>query len=297
MPPADAEPLLTLLYRGTLTSCNYDCGYCPFAKRAESRNSLARDRREVERFVSWCEQSSDALELLFTPWGEALVRQHYRDAIVKLSHARAVRAVGVQTNLSRSVEWLRAARVSRVSLWCTYHPSQIQRDRYLARCHQLSEMGVPYSVGMVALSSDIDEIIAMRLALPAQVYLWLNAYDQRGSNYYTSAQVNTLTAIDPHFAYQLNPQPSTGARCRAGASALSVDGAGEVRACHFLRASLGNLYDGSYRIHLRGQLCPRNRCDCYIGYALRDDLPFAAPLLRGTPPSPRIPGARSLTSR
>ena len=130
MPAADRQ--LSLLYRGTLTSCNYDCGYCPFAKRAESRDSLARDRREVERFVHWCQTSPDSLELLFTPWGEALVRQHYRDAVVALSHAASVRAVGVQTNLSRSVDWLSKADVARVSLWCTYHPSQVRRDRFLA---------------------------------------------------------------------------------------------------------------------------------------------------------------------
>ena len=30
-----------ILYRGPLSSCNYACDYCPFAKRAESRVELA----------------------------------------------------------------------------------------------------------------------------------------------------------------------------------------------------------------------------------------------------------------
>ncbi|MCB1599804.1 MAG: STM4011 family radical SAM protein [Lysobacterales bacterium] len=288
MPPAERPATLSLLYRGTLTSCNYDCGYCPFAKRAESRDSLVRDRREVERFVHWCQTSPDTLELLFTPWGEALVRQHYRDAIVALSHASSVRAVGVQTNLSRSVDWLFKADVARVSLWCTFHPSQVRRERFLARCARLRQLGVRHSVGMVALREDIDEIIAMRRSLPAHTYLWLNAYDQREPDYYSTAQIKTLVAIDPHFAFQLAPQQSLGADCRAGASALSVDGSGNVRPCHFLDTRLGNLYDGSFSAHLQARPCTRASCECYIGYALRTDLPFVAPLLRDTAPRARL---------
>ena len=44
---------LTILYRGPLASCNYDCAYCPFAKRRESAAELAADRRALERFVDW----------------------------------------------------------------------------------------------------------------------------------------------------------------------------------------------------------------------------------------------------
>ena len=30
----------SILYRGPLASCNYDCPYCPFAKRRDSRAQL-----------------------------------------------------------------------------------------------------------------------------------------------------------------------------------------------------------------------------------------------------------------
>lgn len=281
MPPAE---LLTLLYRGTLSSCNYDCAYCPFAKRVDSPEGLAQDRRELARFVSWCTQAARPLELLFTPWGEALVRRHYRDALLVLSHLDHVRSAGVQTNLSRSVDWLQDADLDKVRLWCTYHPSQIDRARFLRRIARLDRLGVRHSVGMVAVREDLAEICALRAALPASTYLWLNALDPRGPDYYDAATIATLTAIDPHFAYNLAPLPSRGARCRAGATALSVDGAGNVRPCHFLPESLGSLYDGSYLAHLRTRPCSNARCDCYIGYALRTDLRFAAPLLRQSPP-------------
>jgi len=44
---------LSILYRGPLSSCNYACGYCPFAKRTETPTELAHDRACLERFVAW----------------------------------------------------------------------------------------------------------------------------------------------------------------------------------------------------------------------------------------------------
>ena len=37
--------LLSILYRGPLRSCNYACGYCPFAKQEAEPSVLAADRR------------------------------------------------------------------------------------------------------------------------------------------------------------------------------------------------------------------------------------------------------------
>ncbi len=33
-----------ILYRGRLASCSYDCAYCPFAKRRDTRDTLRRER-------------------------------------------------------------------------------------------------------------------------------------------------------------------------------------------------------------------------------------------------------------
>ena len=47
---------LHLNFRGPLSSCNYDCDYCPFAKHVSSREELAADRLALARFVDWCER-------------------------------------------------------------------------------------------------------------------------------------------------------------------------------------------------------------------------------------------------
>src|SRR5260221_12310006 len=77
---------LTILYRGPLASCDYDCGYCPFAKRRDSPEQLRADRAALERFADWiARQEGDRISVLFTPWGEALTRSWYRRALVALS--------------------------------------------------------------------------------------------------------------------------------------------------------------------------------------------------------------------
>ena len=43
---------LSIYYRGSLKSCNYDCSYCPFTKQRDSRDELAHDASALRRFVS-----------------------------------------------------------------------------------------------------------------------------------------------------------------------------------------------------------------------------------------------------
>ena len=266
---------LSLLYRGRLSSCNYDCDYCPFAKTRDSRATLQRDAADLARFVDWAARQTTALSILFTPWGEGLVRKHYREAMIALSHLPHVRRVAIQTNLCIGTRWLDRVDTRSFALWCTYHPSQVSMRIFVDRCLDLRRRGIRFSVGMVVLRESFDDIEHLRAALPADVPMWLNAYDQRTADYYDGTDTQRLAAIDPHFGYNLAPPPSLGAPCTTGESVLSVDGDGGVRRCHFVAESLGNLYDGSFAARLGPKPCPNPICDCFIGYVHRKDLPFA----------------------
>ena len=267
--------VLSLLYRGKLSSCNYDCDYCPFAKTRDSRATLQRDAADLARCVDWAARQTTTLSILFTPWGEGLVRKHYRDAMIALSHLPHVRRVAIQTNLCIAPRWLDRVDTRSFALWCTYHPSQVSLRVFVDRCLDLRRRAIRFSVGMVALRESFDEIERLRAALPADVPMWLNAYDQRTADYYDANDAARLAAIDPHFGYSLAPPPSLGAPCATGESVLSVDGDGDVRRCHFVAESLGNLYDGSFAARLGPKPCPNPICDCFIGYVHRKDLPFA----------------------
>src|ERR1700722_4180125 len=98
-----------VLYRGPLSSCNYGCVYCPFAKNNETYAELADDRSALERFLGWVEKQAargHELSILFTPWGEALIRPWYQDALARLTHLSNVRKAAIQTNISCHLNWL-----------------------------------------------------------------------------------------------------------------------------------------------------------------------------------------------
>lgn len=253
-------------YRGSLSSCNYACGYCPFAKTANTRAELVRDRREVKRFVSWVSQGSrPAMSILFTPWGEALGHRYYRAALVALSHVSQVQRVSIQTNLSAPLGDLAAACRRTLALWATYHPGQVDRARFVARCEKLAQMGIRFSVGIVGTREHLDEMEALRAELPSRTYLWVNAYKSQPDSY-TDIELGRIRRVDPHFDLNNRRHPSLGRRCRAGHRHFTVDGEGDVRRCHFVGEVIGNLYDGSLEAAMRPRPCPAPTCGCYIGY-------------------------------
>ncbi|MFF5111182.1 STM4011 family radical SAM protein [Streptosporangium sp. NPDC000509] len=252
---------LTILYRGPLASCDYDCPYCPFAKRRDNPEQLSRDRVALERFTAWVAGRDHPVSVLFTPWGEGLVRSWYRRAMVELSHLPHVRRVAIQTNFSCRSGWLAEADLDTLALWVTYHPGQVTYERFLGRCRDLLERGVRFSVGVVGLPEHLGQARRLRADLPPEVYLWVNAAE---GTVYTDDEADAWTEIDPLFQHSRTPHRSAGLPCRTGDSVISVDGDGTVRRCHFVPAVLGNLYDGTFAP--RAAACPVAVCDCHIGY-------------------------------
>jgi len=263
---------LTVLYRGPLSSCDYDCPYCPFAKRRDTPELLRADRAALERFTAWAAAYGHGrLSVLFTPWGEGLVRSWYRRAMVELSRLPHLERVAIQTNASCRTGWLAEADRSKLALWVTYHPGQVTEQRFLAKCAELDALGVRFSVGVVGQPEHLAAARRLRAALPEGVYLWVNAADGLT---YTDAEAARWTELDPLFGYSRHPHRSAGLPCRTGESVVSVDGEGTVRRCHFVRPPLGNLYDDSYRAQLRPRSCPLGSCDCHIGYVHLESLPL-----------------------
>jgi hypothetical protein len=273
-PAPSLPPHLTLLYRGPLASCDYDCPYCPFAKRRDRPETLRADRAALERFTDWVagqgrEHPGTRISVLFTPWGEGLVRSWYRTAIVRLSRLPHVERVAIQTNLSGRVEWLADCDLGSAALWTTYHPGQVAHERFLAKARRLVELGVRFSVGVVGEPEHLAAARRMRAALPEEVYLWVNAAEGRT---YTDDEAADWQALDPHFHYSRRPHASRGLPCRTGDSVLSVDGDGNVRRCHFVDVPMGNLYDGSFLRRIGPRPCPLGSCDCHIGYVHLESL-------------------------
>lgn len=257
---------LSILYRGPLSSCNYGCPYCPFAKHAETDEEHQADAHALERFVSWAQaRVHDRLSVFFTPWGEALIRSRYQKAMVRLSNMAHLDKVAIQTNGSCRLEWVEQCDKSRLGLWVTYHPGETSRARFVQKCREMATRQVRFSVGVVGLKEHAEEIEALRRELPPHVYLWVNAF-KRVENYYSPEEAAFLEAIDPLFPFNNQRHESLGRQCRTGQSVISVDGEGVMRRCHFVKAPIGNIYEPGWEEALRPRPCSNRTCGCHIGY-------------------------------
>lgn len=256
---------LSVLYRGPLSSCNYACRYCPFSKRKESAAQLDRDRLALIRFQSWlADQTQHRWKVLFTPWGEALVRRWYREALIELSHRPHIDVLTVQTNLSCKLEWLAQCAADRVSLWATYHPTEIASEVFQSQVHQVRKYGIRISVGAVGIPEALSQIEDMRQRLPEDVYLWVNAQQPRRRPY-TAEELDRFQAIDPQFLLTAQRYPSLGKFCSTGEISFTVDGSGAMRRCHFVDEVIGNCYVQGWDASLQPRPCPNRYCDCYLG--------------------------------
>ena len=255
----------TILYRGPLSSCNYACDYCPFAKTRNTRAELEDDAAKLARFVDWVAGRREKIGILFTPWGEALIHQHYQQAIATLSRLPNVWRVAIQTNLSCQLDWIEKCDKSVAAFWTTYHPSQILLRRFVEQCARLDAMEVRYSVGVVGLREHFADIAKLRKALRSETYIWINAY-KRTADYYTMQEIGELRAVDQLFDFNRVAHPSLGRECRSGHSVFTVDGNGDVRRCHFIKSVIGNIYEPSFENALTPRPCTNDSCGCYIGY-------------------------------
>ncbi len=284
-----------ILYRGPLSSCNYACGYCPFAKTRNTIAELRDDAERLVRFIDWVEhQVPREIGVLFTPWGEALIHRAYQQALLRLGAMPHVRRAAIQSNLAGNLKWLEAADRDTVALWCTFHPTETTVEKFAAKIGQLRRLGIRHSVGTVGVKEHFPKIGELRRLLPDDTYLWVNAI-KKHPRYYGDEHVEFLTGIDPHFPVNLRNHPSRGKACRAGHTSFTVDGDGNARRCHFIAAPIGNIHDADFAEKLRPRPCPNAACKCYIGYVnlaeLALDRVYGEGLLERLPASPALNAA------
>lgn len=275
-----------ILYRGSLSSCNYACGYCPFAKTTNTREELDHDRSQLDRFVDWVSSNARPIGIFITPWGEAIIHRYYREAMVRLSWMDHVKRVVIQTNLSGHIDDLGEGQTDRLAIWATFHPGETEVASFLKRCEKLQSLGIRYSVGVVGFREHFDTIAELRRRLASDVYLWINVPKSSGISY-SDDEFAFLSSIDPYVGWNAERWSSHGKPCRTGLTSFTVDGDGDVRRCHFVDKVMGNIYCNNIWMHLRREACPNATCGCHIGYVHRDD--FALDRIFGDNILERIP--------
>lgn len=268
----------TIYYRGKLSSCNYSCPYCPFSKTVDSKETLMQDRQQLAQFMEWVRQQEHAghqLSIFFNPYGEALVHAWYREAMIELSHMSYITKVAIQTNLSVKLDWTAQLNPAKASFWATYHPGQVREDRFIAQGMTLYNQGIVFSAGTVGLREAFPAIHQLRAKLPEDVYVWVNAFKDR-PRYYSEAEIEELSEIDPYFRDNLQDYDSLGQACRAGEHVFYVQGSGIVKRCYQDKRVIGHLYRHSLEQLSQERPCQMKTCGCYIGYIHMKDQPFAS---------------------
>lgn len=268
----------TIYYRGKLSSCNYGCPYCPFSKTIDSRETLEQDRQQLDRFMQWVreqEHHGHQLSIFFNPYGEALVHSWYRQAMIELSHMNHIAKVAVQTNLSVRLDWTAQLNPSKVSFWATYHPGQVREEQFISQAMKLYQQGISFSAGTVGLREAFPAIHQLRARLPEDVYVWVNAFKDR-PGYYSQAEIEELSGIDPYFRYNLQDYDSLGQACHAGENVFYVQGSGIVKRCYQDKRVIGHLYRHSLEQLAQERPCQMKKCGCYIGYIHMKDQHFAS---------------------
>ncbi len=262
--------IYTLLYRGSLDFCNYICAYCPFSKNKVNEAKLNKDKQELTQFIKWLKKQKKKFKIFFTPYGEGLIYPFYQKALIELSHLKNIKQVVMQTNLSGNLSWVSKLNSKKLILWATYHPTQVKMNKFLQQIYFLNEKKIYFSVGVVGKKEFKKEIKAIKSKLPART-LWVNAF-KHVNNYYSKDDIQFFSEIDPHFTTNLKNHPSFRKSCKTGESVFTVYGNGNLKRCHFVDETLGNIYESNFNHFISQKPCPNQTCHCYIGYVFLNEL-------------------------
>lgn len=272
---------LLVLFRTRLEWCNYTCHYCPWNATLTRvpAEALRDDERRLTRVIDRVAELPRRVELFITPKAEYLVLPYWRDAVARLLALPQVERVTVQTNLSFDLAaWIDAIDATKLALWTTYHPTEVDAaglEALHAKWALLRERGVPFSVGVVGTRENLPHAEALRARLPADVYLWVNAY-KRERDYYAPADVERIRRIDPYFDLNNQHYASRGRPCTAGHRAVYLDDEGDLRRCFFVGAVIGNLFRDGWATLPAPLGCPNAACSCYVGQMHAVELDFRA---------------------
>lgn len=260
----------TFYYRNYLKSCNYSCEYCPFAKAPASEKMLVQDQHYLQKFVSYIADSPQKYKLFFAPRGEALLYEYYQQALLALSKQDNTEEIVIQTNLSSSLEWLSDVDSSKLILWTTYHPSQVESQRFFNQVRKLQSYPIRFTIGVVGVKENFTQIKEMHQLLDQlgekRPYLWINAYKDK-RNYYSREDIQYLTQYDRLFESNLKNYKCTGIACKTGEEVFFVEWNGNLHRCWQDKLKLGNLYTNSLDEIAASSNCNKNICSCFIGYS------------------------------
>jgi MoaA/NifB/PqqE/SkfB family radical SAM enzyme len=171
MPDHDALPRLDIWYLCDLSLCNFDCAYCasgtPDKGGPRTRDTMWQEADGPERLarvLDWIAALPYAVGLRLQTIGEPFVSEEFLAAAAGMTRAPNIRFVELVTNGSLLISRLgrmldqHGADPAKLSLWITYHHTEITAERLVENALDAVRRGV-YVVVNALLFPDTFEPI------------------------------------------------------------------------------------------------------------------------------------------
>ena len=261
---------------------------------ATAAEQLRADRAALERFVGWvgADPDGDRLSVLFTPWGEGLVRSWYRRALVELSPP-AARASGSPSRPTWLPHRLAGRRRPRHASRCgaPTTPARSPYERFLAKAPRPGRLRRPVQRRRRrAARAPGATRGALRAELPARRLPV--GQRRRGPPLRPTPRGRRLDRDRPAVRRTAGtPHPASAGPCRTGETR---DLGGRRRHGAPLPLRAGHRSATSTTAPTAPRCAPRRArttvCDCHIGYVHLETLPlydvFAGGVLERIPTAP-----------
>lgn len=256
-----------IFFRGDIDFCNYSCSYCPFAKKTQSIDKIQKEEENLKKLFFYVKNMDEDVNIMITPYGEALIHPIYQEFMARLSTLDNVRKIGIQTNLSVDTKNListleeNKAYFSKIMIWATFHSQFADIKQFCNKANKLSSL-VSISCGIVANRKNFEEIKNLRQGLRPDVYLWINAMDKI-KNKFTEDEISSLSHIDPFFAYEFYEKRIDFKKSRSDDFSI-------CQSYDKIYADI-NKYSSSCFFKKKKAIsssCNNHKiCDCYLGYS------------------------------
>ena len=278
--PAGGKP--AVLVRWMMTEwCNYSCSYCPqthgrWAEKGDGLTAHAFDNFPLDQWLEAFERhfASYRLSLVITG-GEPMVDRKNMIAFLKHMSAQSfVECIRIDTNLWWDPELFAGWDFSKIILMCTFHPTQVDEEKFIQRITRLIDMGV--SIGMVNYVMDDAspqkfKERSMRFA-ELGVILHPNPLWGKGGTYTESdLDLMRLALPDRDFRLRSSTESTKGKSCHFPIIAYEMNYKGIVAIGCYSKCSGGFFEEKLPKLPVPDRTvavpCPFNHCSCLDKYS------------------------------
>ena len=273
---------LDIWYVSSLRLCNFDCDYCvstgEFAKsRSEAWRQL-EDQSDFQRIARWIGTRSHTMGVRLASLGEPLTSKRFLSEVSWLSNLENIRFVELLTNgsllKSRLPKLAQTADLTKISLWVTYHHTEIDPVKLVENVRFAQEKYGCFSVLNALLFPDNTVEIARIRDLAREAGIRFNldlGYDVSAGHFgriedmvpilqLESGREQALElGVDPAML-DVNTRSLQGVRgqpCSAGSDFVFIWIDGDVYPCSRYAnlgiGRLGNVLDPDFELELRAK--------------------------------------------